>query len=200
MIEERITLSKGQVLVKIADEHFIDWETQNQIHILLNSTFGKKKSKSFINKTFARVEPEARVLLYMDNALIGHMGISSDRLLVDGEYIGVGCLGLWCVDNIRDYTFKQEIATNILLKSMNYLNKKKYTLGIGVTNSKAIENKILPNIKSSVISVPLYGENTKSKDNDKFLLFNCGVTDVFFSDVENKIIKQGFVRVGKEVF
>jgi len=193
------SISGIDFLAKVVKETEIDWKTQGKIHQLLNSAFGRK-SQSFIAKTFARTQPSYRVMFFMDDILVGHMGISADQLLINGIYVDVACMGLWCVGNIRVPRLKLEIATSVIKLTMSYLTGKGVELAIGVTNSKAIEQRILPWINTSIINVPLIGHSTRSKETDKFLLFNCCADNDYFTKLSLAIIEQGEVSIKGEVF
>lgn len=199
MTEHELKIDGIAFTGKVVYEPDICWKTQNQIHYLLNTAFSKK-SKSFIVKTYARTLPSERAMIFMDDVLVAHMGISSDQMLVNGQNIVVGCMGLWCADRVRDPMLKLKLATEVLKVSMDHLQQQGIEMAIGVTNSKAIENRIMPKVRSSVIDIPLHGRTTKSKDSDKFLLFNCGADDDIFNKLSDDIRAQGQVTVGGEIF
>ena len=190
---------KSGCTVAIYKEEDIDWQLQNEIHKLLNIAFGEKTS-SFVSKTYSKIRPSERVIYFQENIPIAHMGVHHDVLTIGDKKIEVGSLGLWCVWKIDEPRVRVEVATLIMQTSMAYLGNKGVKLAIGVTNSAAIQKRILPNLKSAALSVELKGANTFSKKTDKFLLFNCGLDDADFDFFVKTALSQKTIYVGTEVF
>lgn len=183
---------------KVVYESDINWKIQNQIHYLLNTCF--RGSKSFISKTYSTRLPMARTLIFHNSVLVGHMGLCSNQLYFKDRYIDVGCMGLWCVGNIREPDIRLNVTLQTLRISLDFLSNQGYTLATGLCNKKVLSEKIIPDINAAVLHVPIIGGEAKLKDNESFILFNCNAEEVFFKDVSQYIINSSLVKLKDDVF
>src|SRR3989338_8796679 len=109
-------LNKHQYTIEILKEENISWQQQNQIHKILNLAYDGVSVK-FLAKTYGHVRPVERVVGYLNDEIVAHLGISHDMLLFNGGHMNISCLGLWA-------SLRQGRAAKVMEKSLRHLNSQ----------------------------------------------------------------------------
>lgn len=184
---------KHSYSLKVYKEEEISWQLQNEIHKILNVSFAGISDK-FITKTYAHIRPSERVLGYLNEELVAHIGISSDEInLNNNKKIEVSCLGLWA-------STRSGWATKVIATALEYLESKDVSLAIGISNNEIILKRVIPKFRHIALDVQMKGKNFSSKVTDKIILFPILISDEELIKIVNEILKSKVIHIQGEPF
>ena len=185
-------LNKHRYAVEILKKKNITWQQQNQIHKILNIAYDGISIK-FLAKTYGHIRPIERVVGYLNDEMVAHLGISHDILFLDRHHINVSCLGLWA-------SLRQGWAERVMEKSLTHLNSQGVLLAIGISNNKIILNRVLPKFKHVKLDIPVHGNFFSSKASDTVIVFPICISDNDFRNVLDEIEKAQAIYIKGEPF
>lgn len=173
----------------LLDESEINWQTQNEIHRLLNHCY-EKLTKQFTAKTFAYMPPTQRILVYQSNELVGHCGLAVNEITnISPNPLKVGCIG------VMASRARTSIGCMLLQEAINTHIKANLPFSIAYSYSRIMFKRIFPRLNTMILNVPTIGKTTRTNEKAKTVIFPAGSPENYA--YLNKVSE---LRVSKEIF
>lgn len=195
-MEHEITSDK-EICFQVLAENKVSWQVQNKIHYLLNKSYDGI-SISFIAKTYAKSLPQHRILLFMKDELIGHLGLFERYLISDQKKIPFLGMGLFAVNNKYP-----GYGLCLLKRGLEETRKKGFKFAVGISNNptviktseilgaKTYKTKLIANDKNIT---------AETKDNDVVLFYPMRNDKELVDLIDNAKINNEFRITGGLIF
>jgi hypothetical protein len=188
--------TERRIYYQILAENAVSWRTQNKIHWLLNESY-ENFSTSFLAKTYSRNPPNQRLLLFMQDELIGHLGLFERYLISEKNKIPFLGIGLLVVSIGKR---NQGFGALLLKCGLDEIKKQNIDFAVGITNNPImirISEKFGAKIYQSKL---LADEDTTTKDNDSVVFYPLASNNKITKVIDRARINNEFRITGGPIF
>lgn len=183
-----------EIYYQISSESEITWQEQNEIHRFLNKAYAGI-STSFLAKTYAKSPPQQRILLFMKNELIGHLGLFERSLVLGEKKVPFLGMGLFAVD-------KESPGFGMALVMWGIEQARKYgtSFAVGRTHNPTVV-KISEMLGAKTYKAKLISdENDATKDDDVILFYPLNKDEDINGIINAAKVNNEFMITGGSVF
>lgn len=179
---------------EVCPEEALSWEQHNEILKALNQAFSHR-TKSFIKKTYAHVEPIMRILCRFNGVLVGHTAIFEIEVIVNNEKIKAGGIGMTL--SLKPF---EHLGYLLRQKAAMICSEQGYPFAIGrIKNSERVK-KDITSLVTCFLDMPLIGKNTRSHDWEILAIYKTNYNQLHIENFIDSFKKSGFIQIVGEVF
>jgi hypothetical protein len=188
--------TERKIYYQILPENEVSWRTQNKIHWLLNESY-ESFSTSFLAKTYSKTPPNQRLLLFMQDELIGHLGLFERYLISEKNKIPFLGIGLLVVSVGKK---NQGFGALLLKCGLDEIKKQNTDFAVGITNNP-IMIKISEKFGTKVYKSKLIAdEDTTTKNNDSVVFYPLTSNNEIIKTIDSARINNEFRITGGTIF